>query len=129
MKILKWLQDLFKGEDIREELFQASIKYKVDVPEWTNANVGNLATFHLSYDGANLLQHLKKYQIEINEWACDVSKSEDEAIKRACIAYGVRLAHESYLKMARMPKETKAKDMSKEEIDNIFFNRMGMFKS
>lgn len=127
-KLFKWLQEFWKGEDIREQLYEASLKYKVDVQEWTNGNAATLGTFHTTYDGALLLQHLKKFQIEMNEWACDVSKSDDEAVKRACIAYGVRLAHEKYLTMARMAKETKVQEVSADKLDAFFRNRMGMFK-
>lgn len=126
--LFKWLQEMFKGEDIREQLYQASIKYRVDVPEWTNGNAAALSTFNASYDGVLLLQHLKKFQIEMNEWACDVSKSEDDATKRACIAYGVRLAHENYIKMGRMKQEKPNEIPDNVKMDAFFRNRMGLFK-
>lgn len=117
--ILKWLAHFFPPTEI---------VYRVDVPEWHDGHAQALNDFLHDPDGATLVQHLKKFQIEMNEWACDVTQAGDQKT-RAAVAHGVRLAHDRLLAMAKKPKGN-PKALTDADIDRFVTNRlMGAFKS
>lgn len=119
MNLLKWF-----GHKSEETLF------KVDVPEWHDGNETNLRTFLKTPDGELFIQHLKKYMIEVNQWATDVSmESYDNMKYRACVAHGVKLCFDKIMAMSRAKPESKYKKPDEKDMDKFFSSRMGLFKS
>ena len=128
---MKWLKELLHsifwfGEAEPTEV----IKYRVDVPDWTAENAAVWHDFLKSHDGEILAQHLKKYQIQVCEWAVDLTdKDSNQDMKyRAGIALGVKLTQDYLLSMSRSNAKV-TKEISPQQMEKFYKSRLGLFKS
>ena len=133
-KFIEWLQAFFNGEDIRGKIADRlvkindveaasvqEIKFNVDVPHWHDGHAANLEEFLRTHTGEVFIQHLKKYQIEMSEWAI-----EADAANRSQTAKGVKIAHENLLRMAKKQKVVKEVDpKTQEDFINRRMSRVG----
>ncbi len=123
---MKWLKELLhsifwfgEAQPVEE------IKYRVDVPDWSPENAAVWHDFLKSADGEILAQHSKKYQIQVCEWAVDITDkdSNNDMSYRAGIALGVKLHRDFILSLSR------SKEISPQQMDKFYKSRLGLFKS
>lgn len=103
------------------------ISLSVDCPEWHDGDAANWRAYLKSDDGRPLAQQMKKHQQDMQEWATDLSGGKHDEMKyRACIAFGVRIAHEKMLALATVQASKKPEKMTDAEVQRFIEKRMGI---
>lgn len=121
--MINYIKSLFQSKE-PEPIYQG------EIAPWVDDDALALHEFLNSSTGIHLMNHLRKHQLEVNQWATDVSMENYENMKyRACVAHGVKLDQDYLRSLSRARPKSKHQETSKEMMDKFINRRMGMFKS
>lgn len=125
-RFLEWLINAL-GYRVKAEV---ELVFKVKPDDWEGSDAEKWDEFLESQTGRALLDQVRAHQIELAEWASDVSAGNHEDMKyRACIAYGVRIAHVKMLSLRKRKEGSPNEFLSDEKFEEFLNSRLSMFKS